>query len=114
MKHEEEAAFVAATTYTISATLYAPDGRPIGRLERGWAGGSVIAEMTMMLLDNSKARPDLDNCHIEIRWWKDGQISGVNAVKVPERHAHDNEERGEGNAPREAGQEGLVNDERQA
>jgi len=98
--------FVATVTYSIAAALYSPDGKAIGRLERPWAGPESVGEMTAFLLANSKARADLDKCHIEIRWWKDEVIG--ESGKVPERDADDHEERGTADAPREARQEGLV------
>jgi len=55
-------------TYIVTATLYSPKGRLVGRLEHTWRGRDIVGELCAVLLSNAQERPDLDLCRIELRW----------------------------------------------
>ena len=71
---EDVATFVAATVYIVTATLYSPKGRLIGRLERTWNGTGTIGDLCGLLVSNSQERPDLDHCRIDLRWRKNRSL----------------------------------------
>jgi hypothetical protein len=56
--------------YIVTATLYSPKGRLIGRLEHTWLGPETIGQICSILISNSQDRSDMDHCHIELRWRK--------------------------------------------
>jgi len=54
--------------YIVTANLYTPKGRLVGRLERTWQDGRTIADLCSLLISNSQDRADIDRCRIELRW----------------------------------------------
>lgn len=58
----------SGVTYIVTATLYSPKGRLVGRLEHSWRGPETVGNLCTILIANAQERPDMDQCRIELRW----------------------------------------------